>query len=149
MRAILVVLMILLMVVPSFAQPPVFKTIETKQVFECYIQKLKNSISAHKMGVVGEACATCGAQSIGVKIAGNRIIMVFNPHYAVRMLKASIPAGIEAPLRLYVTENTDGTAKLSYMTPSNVFTPYENSELDKMARELDVIFEKIIRTSMQ
>jgi len=149
MRAIIVVLMSLLMAAPSFAQPPVFKTIETKQAFESYVQKLKRSISAHKMGVVGEACATCGAQSIGVKIAGNRVIMIFNPHYAVRMLKASIPAGFEAPLRLYVTENTDGTAKLSYMAPSNVFSPYDNSELDKMARELDAIFEKIIQASMQ
>ena len=35
--------------------------------------------------------------------------MVFRNDYAVRMLQASVPAGIEAPLRLYVTENADGT----------------------------------------
>ena len=61
------------------------------------------------------------------------------------MLEASIPAGIEAPIRFYVTENADGTATLSYRTPSAVFAPYEDSagKLKAMAAELDVIFESI------
>jgi uncharacterized protein (DUF302 family) len=39
--------------------------------------------------------------------------LVFRNDYAVRMLEASIPAGIEAPLRFYVTENPDGQTRLS------------------------------------
>ena len=33
-------------------------------------------------------------------------------------------AMIEAPIRLYVTENSDGTATLSYKTPTTAFAPY-------------------------
>ena len=66
------------------------------------------------MGIVGNACATCGARSIGVTIPGNRVMMIFNPHFAVRMLKSSVASGIEAPLRLYITEQPDGKARLSY-----------------------------------
>ena len=60
------------------------------------------------MGIVAQACADCGANAIGVTIPGNRVIMVFRPDFAVRMLDASVAAGIEAPLRLYVTERPDG-----------------------------------------
>jgi len=137
---------LLLFNVQAQAQGPV--SIETKQPFEIYVTKLKSAISANKMGLVSEACATCGAKSIGVEIAGNRVLMVFNPHFAVRMLKASIEAGVEAPLRLYVTQNDDGTARLSYHKASDVFAPYGLKALDEMAKELDVILNKIAEDSL-
>ncbi len=69
--------------------------------------------------------------------------MVFRNDYAVRMLEASVPAGIEAPIHLYVTENADDTASLRYRTPSAVFAPYQSAKLDEMAKELDPVFERI------
>jgi uncharacterized protein (DUF302 family) len=59
------------------------------------------------------------------------------------MLEASIPAGIEAPLRFYLTAEADGTGTLSYRTPSAVFAPYGSAALDAMAVELDAIFTAI------
>jgi len=107
------------------------------------VEKLLESVRYHKMGIVARASATVGARSLGVTIPGNQVVMVFHPKYAIRMLAASVPAGIEAPLRFYVTENDDGTATLTYRTPSSVFAPYENADLDAMARELDGIFARI------
>ena len=95
------------------------------------------------MGVVARASATNGARNLGITIAGNQVVMVFHPKYAVRMLEASVAAGIEAPLRYYVTENDDGAATLTYRTPSSIFAPYENADLDAMALELDGIFANI------
>ncbi len=62
-------------------------------------------------------------------------------------LAASIAAGIEAPIRFYVTENADRTATLSYKTPTAVFAPYSDGgeKLTEMARELDAIFAKIAK----
>ena len=148
MRWIVLSFVAFMMISPLHATSPEFVEVETQQPFEAYVAKLKNSISVHKMGIVGEACATCGAKAIGAKIAGNRVIMVFNPYFAVRMLRLSIPAGIEAPLRLYVTENDDGIAQLSYRKPSDVFAPYHVKALDEMAQELDVIFEEIVQGSL-
>ena len=71
------------------------------------------------------------------------VVMVFHPRFAVRMLEASVPAGIEAPLRFYITENADGTTTLTYREPSSVFAPYDNADLDAMAKELDAIFARI------
>ena len=53
---------------------------------------------------------------------------------------------IEAPVRFYVTENTDETATLSYKTPGHVFAPYltdGGAELEALADQLDVIFGEI------
>ena len=60
------------------------------------------------------------------------------------MLKASIAAGIEAPLRLYLTENTDGTARLTYRLPSHIFGAYQVPALDAMAKDLDRIVANIV-----
>ena len=117
--------------------------IKTGHSYSAMVEKLPKAVARNKMGVVAKASATLGAKKIGVTIPGNMVVMVFHPKFAVRMLKASVPAGIEAPLRFYITENSDGTTTLTYRDPSSVFAPYESGELDKMARELDAIFASI------
>ena len=59
---------------------------------------------------------------------------------------------IEAPLRFYVTENADGTATVSYKTPSEVFAPYLDeggAELAAAAAELDQIFARIAEAARE
>ncbi len=117
--------------------------IKTGHSYQTMVEKLPKAVASNKMGVVARASATLGAKKIGVTIPGNMVVMVFHPKFAVRMLDASIPAGIEAPLRFYITENSDGTTTLTYRDPSSVFAPYNSAELDKMAKELDIIFARI------
>ena len=124
------------------------RVIDTGQSFNSFLKKLKAAIKANKMGIVAEACADCGARAMGVTIRGNRVIMIYHPRFAIRMLKASVPAGIEAPLRLYVTEETTG-ARLTYRLPSHVFAPYETPALDAMAGELDGIVAKIVEDALK
>ena len=91
------------------------------------------------------ASASEGAKAQGFTIPGNPVVGVFRNDFARRMLAASLPAGIEAPIRFYVTENADG-ATLSWRTPSAVFAPYVaagGAELKKIADELDPIFARI------
>lgn len=156
-QAVMVALLLapaLLLLAPAAASAqtpapyPGTKVVETGQPFADYIARLKNVIRANRMGIVAEANATAGAASIGVTIPGNRVIMIYRPDFAVRMLNASTEAGIEAPLRLYVTENDDGTARLTYRTPSAVFAPYGVAALDEMAAELDEIVETIVAQSL-
>jgi len=113
--------------------------------FDVLATRLEKSIEANKMGLVAQASASRGAAARGVKIPGNLVLMVFRNDYAVRMLAASVPAGIEAPLRLYVTEDANGKASVAWRDPSAVFAPYGSAELNTMARELDPVFEKIVR----
>jgi uncharacterized protein (DUF302 family) len=120
-------------------------TIKTNHGFDTLAGRVEKAVAEHKMGLVAQASASRGAAGRGVKIPGNLVLMVFRNDYAVRMLKASVPAGIEAPLRIYITENPDGTASLTYRIPSAVFAPYGSQALDEMAKELDGIFQNIVR----
>ena len=120
-------------------------TVKTKYSFDALASRVEKAVSNHQMGLVAQASASRGAAARGVKIPGNVVLMVFRNDYAVRMLSASVPAGIEAPLRIYVTENPDGTASLAYRTPSPVFAPYASPALVEMAKELDAVFENIVR----
>lgn len=113
------------------------------------VARVEKSIEANKMGLVARASASAGATARGVTIPGNAVLMVFRNDYAVRMLAASIPAGIEAPVRIYVTEGPDGKASVSYRAPTAVFAPYGSAPLDDMARELDPIFARIVAGAVQ
>jgi uncharacterized protein (DUF302 family) len=119
----------------------VMKTVHS---YKALIGKLDAAVKANKMGLVTRASATVGAKNVlKMDIPGNMVVGVYHPRFAVRMLKASVPAGIEAPIRFYITENADKTATLTYRTPSSIFAPYENADLNAMAKELDAIFAKI------
>ena len=125
---------------------PGTQIIETKHSYKDLIARLDTAVKASKMGLVTRASATLGAAAkLNKTIPGNMVVGVYRPDFAVRMLEASVAAGIEAPLRFYITENANGTATLTYRKPSAVFAPYESAKLDEMARELDTIFAKIAR----
>lgn len=110
------------------------------------VARTQAAVEASPLNVVTKASATVGAKSLGETIPGNMVLGVYGPQFAVRMLDASVQAGIEAPIRLYVTENEDGTATLSYVEPSHVFAPYADGgeALKTMAAELDQIFAAIV-----
>jgi uncharacterized protein (DUF302 family) len=118
----------------------------TSMTYEDLVGKMKPAIKAEKMGLVTQAGPTGAAKNRGITIPGSRIFGVFNNKFAVRAINTSISAMIEAPVRMYVTGNPDGTATLSYKTPTHVFSPYFDEggkELKAIAAELDVIFGKI------
>jgi uncharacterized protein (DUF302 family) len=115
----------------------------TRYKFDVLVERVERAVERHGLGVVAKASASRGAAARGVKIPGNAVVMVFRNDLAVRLLAANVAAGIEAPLRLYMTENADGTSTLSYRRPSAVFAPYRHPEIDKLAAELDVMLGRI------
>jgi len=117
--------------------------IETALPYAAAWPRLQAAIQKHRLGVVSRASASAGAKSRGVSIPGNMVVGVFRNDFAVRMLAASVEAGIEAPLRFYLTEAADGHATLSYRKPSAVFAAYGTAGLQALAHELDAIFSAI------
>ncbi len=118
----------------------------TDKGFDTLLDELKTAVRANGFGVVTQAGPTGAARNRGIAIPNNRVVGVFNNVYAVRILEASVPAMIEAPIRFYLTEDNDGTATLSYKTPSHVFAPYAldaDADLMVAAAELDAVFSII------
>lgn len=127
----------------SAASLPGTVTLSAEHDFATLVSRLEQAIADHEMGLVTRASASQGAAARGVTIPGNMVIGVYRNDFAVRMLEASMAAGIEAPLRFYLTEDADGGATLSYRRPTAVFAPYDSDALEAMAGELDEIFAAI------
>jgi len=121
------------------------RSLPTRYGFDALLERVERAVEANGLGVVAIASASRGAASRGVKIPGNAMVMVFRNDLAVELLAASVSAGYEAPLRIYVTEGADGRATLSYRDPSVLFAPYRNASVDRLARQLDATLAKIAK----
>lgn len=119
----------------------------TKYSYTDLIERLDKAAADNKIGVVTRASATAGAKAVLDKdIPGNMVVGLYHPRFAVPMLEASVAAGIEAPIRVYISEETNGTTTLAYKKPSFVFAPYMDEggeKLKKLAEELDLLFAKL------
>ena len=119
--------------------------------FATLTERVRDAVKAEGLAVVTRAGPTKAAKARGIEIPGNMVIGAFNNKFAVRILRLSTAAMIEAPVRLYVTENANGTATLSYKLPSAVFAPYADEggeDLAAAAAELDTIFAAISATAL-
>ncbi len=141
--SILLVVSALLTSVPALAQDGRLTAV-SRAPFQKVAEALEQAVTEHKMALVCHANAQAGAAARGVKIVGNQVMMVFRNDFAVRLLAADPKAGFEAPIRIYLYENSDGTATVSYLPPSSVFAPYAHPEVKKVAAELDPIFKAIV-----
>ncbi len=119
-------------------------TLKSTVQFARVAEALERAVTEEKMGLVCHANAQRAAAGRGVTIKGNQVLMVFRNDFAVRLLAADPAAGFEAPIRIYVYENTDGTGTVSYLPPSVVLAPYRHPEVQAVARELDGIFKAIV-----
>ncbi len=143
--AALAIILLFLAPLPAAAEwpHPGTRSLSSEKSFAELVTALNGAIKENGMIAVSKASASAGAKRRGIDIAGNMVIGVFRNDFAVRMLAASIEAGIEAPLRFYLTDDGDGTATLTYRTPSAVFAAYGNAALNDIAGELDTIFAAI------
>lgn len=124
---------------------------DTTKDFDALVEAVRAAVEKAPIAIVTQASASDGARGQGITIPGNRIFGLYRNDYARRMLAASVAAGIEAPIRLYVTEDADGTATLSYKTPTSVFAPYFDEggdDLRALATELDGVFETVAETAI-
>lgn len=129
-----------------------WRVIPTEQSYSELLGSVRQAVTEEGMTVVTDVGPTEVAAERGEVIPGNRVLGVFRNDFAVRAIRTSVPAMIEAPIRFYVTEEEDGTATLSWKTPSHVFAPYLESGgagLKVVAEELDGIFEAIGSTATE
>lgn len=137
---------------PASAEKPViwpqddgWNVINTDKSYATLVDDLRLAIVEADMLIVTEASPTAAAAERGETIPGNRVIGVFRNDYAVKIIRQSVPAMIEAPLRFYITEDSPNASTLSWKIPSTLLMPYdqENIDLENIANELDMLFQRI------
>jgi uncharacterized protein (DUF302 family) len=119
-------------------------TLVSRAPFGKVAEAMEQAVTAQKMALVCHANAQRGAAARGVTIKGNQVFMVFRNDFAVRLIAADPRAAYEAPIRIYLYENPDGTATVSYARPSALLAPYTHSDVRAVAAELDPIFKAIV-----
>ncbi len=152
MKAFIPLLCLIASPVWSQDAPEGWAVYPTDKPYSELVDDTKAAIKENGLIVVTQAGPTKAAAARGITIPGNRVIGAFNNDYAVRVLETSTHAMIEAPIRFYVTENEDGSATLSYKTPSFVFAPYADQggqALSDIAAELDQKFQSIAETAVK
>ncbi|MBM2576578.1 DUF302 domain-containing protein [Jannaschia sp. Os4] len=117
--------------------------------FDEAVDAVRDAARAAGLAVVTQAGPTGAAAARGIEIPGNRALGLYNNDFAVRLLRLSTPAMIEAPLRVYVTEDADGDATVSHVIPSVRLAPYREDSadpaaFDAVAAELDAAFAAVM-----
>jgi len=121
-----------------------YRRVASKLPFAKLEEAVATAIKAAGMNAVTRASASDGARARGVTIRGDVVIGVFRNDFALRMLAASVDAGIEAPIRLHLVEEADGASSVRYHLPSAVFGRYEGEAIKALGGELDPIIAKIV-----
>ncbi len=105
--------------------------------------KLTDAVLAYPMGLVAHVNGQANAAKRGLSVPADQILEVFRPDFAIRVWQADKAAGIDIPLRIHVYDR-DGATMVAYRTAREVFAPYANAALDRVAAEVDAVFETLL-----
>ena len=102
------------------------------------VRRLEKAVRANGLTLV-QTVNSGGRGQTGVSV-----ILVSSSDYWGRILKLNQLAGMEMPIRIYVTDTGNRTSAVIYRAPSSIFALYDSPELDRIAIDLDQIFAKIV-----
>ena len=122
------------------------KTFTTPLTADDAIKALLAGIESENMRVVAHINGQANAAKMGKEVPADQILEVFRPDFAIRVWAACKPAGHDIPLRIHVYEDGDDV-KVACRMPTEVFAPFDSSELNEIGVELDGIFEKILSSA--
>ena len=71
-----------------------------------------------------------------------------NPHTASKMTRHRLPAGLYAPLRVFLYENEKGGSTFEYDKPSSLFGQFEDEQVSEIARGLDAALERALQRAV-
>jgi hypothetical protein len=89
----------------------------------------------------GEITAADGVKAKGMQYE------IGNPLTATRMTRYQLAAGLYAPLRLYLYEDSRGHAVFEYDLPSSLFGQFGDERVTAVGRELDMELEEALEVA--
>ena len=72
-----------------------------------------------------------------------------NPHTASKMTRHRLPAGLYAPLRVFLYEDEKGGSVFEYDKPSSLFGQFDDGKVTAVARGLDDALERALRRAAE
>lgn len=121
------------------------KTLTTSMSAEDAVKALLSGIEIENMRVVAHINGQANAAKMGKQVPADQILEVFRPDFAIRVWNACKPAGHDIPLRIHIYEDTE-EVKVACRMPSEAFAVFNSTELDAIGKELDIIFDNILKS---
>jgi uncharacterized protein (DUF302 family) len=72
-----------------------------------------------------------------------------NPHTASKMTRHRLPAGLYAPLRVFLYEDETGGSIFEYDRPSSLFGQFGDERVAEVGRYLDAALESVLRNAAE
>jgi uncharacterized protein (DUF302 family) len=111
-------------------------TVESTKSYEQTIDKLKAAVGQGGMMIMGQVDQGNMLSMAGLKLKAT-VFFVGNPTVGKKLFEQDHGVGLYVPVRVFVTEGTDGKTYLSYDKPSVLLKQFNNSEIDGVAGMLD------------
>jgi uncharacterized protein (DUF302 family) len=102
------------------------------------VRRLEKSVRANGLTLVQTV------RSGGHGATDVAVLLVSSSDIWGRVLKANQLAGMELPIRIYVTAAGNRGSAVIYRAPSSIFALYDTPELDHIAADLDQVFAKVV-----
>lgn len=109
------------------------------------VKKLKGAIRARNLTVIFELNYEEIMGAAGIEGKNLVTIGFVGPEMKHDILRAEPKAALEIPLRIAVRELDDGAVDVIYYQPSYLMSHYQNRDLDKLKKKMDILVGSIIK----
>ena len=111
-------------------------TVESTKSYEQTIGQLKGAVGQGGMMVMAQVDQGNMLSMAGLKLKA-QLFLVGNPTVGKQLFEQDHNVGLYVPLRVFVTEGTDGKVYVSYDKPSSLLKQFNNQKIDMIASMLD------------
>jgi len=111
-------------------------TVESTHSYEQTVDKLKAAVGQGGMMVMAQVDQGNMLSMAGLKLKAE-LFLVGNPTVGKQLFEQDHNVGLYVPLRVFVTEGSDGKVHVSYDKPSALLKQFNNQKIDMVAGMLD------------
>jgi uncharacterized protein (DUF302 family) len=136
-----------LFVVPASAQTGRV-TVQSHKPFEQTVNGLKSAVNQGGMMVMATVDQGNMLSMAGLRLKAT-LFLVGNPTVGKKLFEQNHGVGLYVPLRVFVYEDNDGKAYVSYDKPSELLNQFNNNEIGQTATMLDQKLQGLVQMVTQ
>ncbi|MGH9711838.1 MAG: DUF302 domain-containing protein [Candidatus Acidiferrales bacterium] len=119
-------------------------TVQSTHSYEQTIEKVKAAVGQGGMMVMAQVDQGNMLSMAGLKLK-SELFLVGNPTVGKQLFEQDHGVGLYVPLRVFVTEDSNGKVYVSYDKPSSVLKQFNNQKIDMVAGMLDQKIEGLVQ----
>ncbi len=142
------VLMVLCVSTPSLAGA-VSKNVQvpSKYDFETVREKALAFLKEHKLTVFAEFDHGKNAKGVNLSLPATTVIVFGNPVVGTKLMQQFPGIGMALPLKILITEDTDGKGIVTYQNLADIFGHYQVPKENLILKKMQALLEKLAQAA--